>query len=151
MIAAKAAALLICTLLGLPQTSSALAEVPVRPGIPPTLESKAFEQFMLRPTTELSKIIYLIDRFSDSKIEILYEDHYYSALFASRVARFFLPRHYRQEAAEHWVLTWCSTSIPSGSPIWVKFEDGSFKLAREVLLEELKSIEEILLEKRSKK
>ena len=115
-------------------------------GLPPIQDSKAYKQFILKPTNELSKLIYLVDRFGESKIEIQYEDHYYSAAFVGKVVRIFLATHYSQETAEHWISEWAVTSIPSGKPIWAKFPDGNFKLARELFREELKALDQTLKE-----
>ncbi len=108
--------------------------------LPPLAESKAFEQYLKRPQNDLSKLLYLVDRFGNTNIEILYENTYYKALLVSRTVRFFLAIHYKGETAEHWIKQWCTTSIPSGKPVWAKFPDGSFKLARELFLEELDSL-----------
>jgi len=108
---------------------------------PPLEDSKAFQQFSGRPYSELSKIIYLIDRFGDHKIEVLYDGHYYSAGFVKQVARWFLFHHYRKETAEQWILRWCNKTVPSGNLIWVKLPDSSLKLAREILLQELEFLE----------
>lgn len=113
-------------------------------GFVPPAESKAFQQFKLRPISDLSKLIYLIDRFVDSDVQVMYENHYYPAFFAARVARAFLPAHYKDEKPEAWIMQWCSTSFPSGAPIWMKFSDGSFKLGREVMIAELKLLDQII-------
>ena len=111
---------------------------PITPSnFPPLAESEAFEQYLKRPQNELSKLLYLIDRFGDTDIEILYENIYYKAVFVSRTVRVFLAIHYQGETAERWIKQWCTTSIPSGKPVWAKLPDGSFKLARELFLEEL--------------
>ena len=41
-------------------------------------------------------------------------------------------------------MRWCNTSIPAGNLIWVKLSDGKFRLAREVLLEELAALDQII-------
>jgi len=104
----------------------------------------AYRQFAVRPATELSKIIYLIDRFANEKIEVLYDGNYYSAPFAAKVARWFLSRRYSKENAQAWVLKWCNASTPAGNLIWVKMPDGEFVLAREMLLTELQRLQEEL-------
>lgn len=111
-------------------------------GLQPLLESQAYKQYRNRPVSELSKIIYLIDRFMNSDIEVLYDGHYFKAQFAGRVARWFLAAHYRKEKAEQWIMRWCNTTVPAGNLIWVKLPDGSFVLSREILLEELKKLNE---------
>ena len=132
-----------------PLRAEETAALAARPDdFPPIQESKAFKQFVLKPTSELSKLIYLADRFGESKIEVQYEGHYYSAPFVAKTVRIFLAAHYAQQAADYWISEYAVTSIPSGKPIWLKFPDGSFKLAREVFINELKALDEIVKEYR---
>ena len=123
--------------------AEAAAPPPLYSGLSHLTESQAYQQYRNRPVSELSKIIYLIDRFMNSGIEILYDGHYFSAQFSGRVARWFLATHYRKENAEQWVMRWCNTTVPAGNLIWVKLPDGKFLLAREVLLSELKKLNEM--------
>ena len=118
-------------------------------GFPPIDESTAYQQYQTRPVSELSKIIYLVDRFVDSKIQIKYDDHYYSAPFTARVARWFVSIRYKNETAKDWILKWCNTSVPAGNLIWVKFPDGHFRLAREILLNELTALEKKMKEQQT--
>ncbi|OGW80636.1 MAG: hypothetical protein A3G33_09895 [Omnitrophica bacterium RIFCSPLOWO2_12_FULL_44_17] len=118
------------------------AGAPLYPGFPRCAESRAYQQFQKRPMTELSKLVYMCDRLFDSNVEVLFEDQYYSAKFAAGVSRIFVAAHYRQEKAEDWIKRWGSTS-PSGKPVWVKLPDGSFKLAKDVLLAELKELNQL--------
>lgn len=126
-------------------------EKPLYPGFVPPPQSKAYEQFMMRPQSDLSKLIYLIDRFVDSDVQVMYENHYYPASFAARIARAFLPGHYHNEKPETWVMQWCSTSFPSGSPIWMKFPNETYKLGREVLMKELKLLDDTLAQQSAEK
>ncbi len=114
-------------------------------------ETPAYKQFINRPYSELSKIIYLIDRFGDTEVEILYDGHYYKARFVKQVARWFLFHRYKKESAEQWIQVWCHKSAFSGSLIWVKLPDKSMRLAREVLLEELKILDEEYKKQQSQK
>jgi len=114
-------------------------------GFPDLQESQSYKEFKKRPLSEHSKLIYLIDRFGDADIEIVYDGHYFSAPFVARVTRWFLSRHYKRESAEKWVMRWCNTSI-SGNLIWVKLPDGHFRLSREILLSELKALDEAIAE-----
>lgn len=108
---------------------------------PPILESKAYQQFKTRPVSDLSKLIYLIDRFGTTKVEIVYNGHYYKAVFAASLAKFFLSQNYRKETVDQWIMKWCNVSIPSGNLIWVRFPDNKFKLSRDVLKGELIELE----------
>lgn len=108
---------------------------------PPIVESKAYQQFKTRPVSDLSKLIYLIDRFGATKIEIVYNGHYYKSIFAASLAKFFLSQNYRKETVDQWIMKWCNVSIPSGNLIWVKFPNNKFKLSRDVLRAELVELE----------
>ncbi len=117
---------------------------------PPILESKAWQQFKTRPVSELSKLIYLIDRFGSTKIEIVYDGHYYKAAFGAQVAKFFLAQNYRKETVDQWVKKWCNVSA-GGNLIWVKFPDNRFKLSRDVLKQELEDLEKAIKEDEARK
>ena len=127
-------------------TLVAAGVVPIYSGFPPLKESAAYQQYRSRPVSELSKLIYLIDRFADTDIQILHDSHYFDAKFAGHVARWFLSRHYRGETTSQWILRWCNASVPAGNLIWVKLPAGQFKLAREILLGELRDLETLAAE-----
>ena len=113
---------------------------PSENSLPPILESKAYEQFKRRPVSDLSKLIYLIDRFGPSGAEIYYDGHYFKAPFAAWVAKAFLARNYKKESVQDWIMKWCHTSI-GGELIYARFPDGKFRRSSEVLLEESKALE----------
>ncbi len=104
-------------------------------------ESKAYQQYRLRPESNFSKLVYLIDRFFVCDIEIVYDGHYFKAQFAARIARWFLATNYKKEAPKDWILRWCNVTIPKGTPIYVKLPNGKFRLAREILTEEIEELE----------
>lgn len=119
---------------------------PLYPGFTPIEESKAYQQYVLRPQTELSKLIFLIDRFGEADAQVLYENINYPASFSAKFCRAFLPIHYKQETAEYWVKHWATTSFPSGKPIWLKLPDGSFLRTRDVFLDELAALDRLVKE-----
>ena len=106
----------------------------------PLRESTAYAQFKMRPLNDLSRLIYLIDRFSDTGVEIIYDGNYFKAKFAGRIAMWFLSQRYRKETPEQWIMRWCNVSIPANNLIWVKMPSGKVRLAREVLMDELKAL-----------
>lgn len=114
------------------------------PGFQPVVESKAYLAYKKRPQSELSKLIYLIDRFVDVDGQVLYEGHYYPISMAARVARLYLITNYKNETVEYWIKHWVTTSYPSGERIYGKFSDGKSRLAGEVASEEYKLFEQIL-------
>ena len=111
----------------------------------PAIEhTKAFEQYRSRPENELSKMLYLIDRFGETDVEILYDGKTFKTGMVARMARWFIKTHYKNEAAQTWIQQWCYRTIPSGVVVWVKGKDGSYYPAREVLLEELFRLEHLM-------
>ena len=119
---------------------------PLYPGFPGLRESKAYKTFAVRPLSDLSKILYLIDRFAEADIQILYENQSYTAPFATTVSRWFLARNYRKQTPEVWVKQWCSHSIFSNKLIYIKLNTGEFLLAKDVLLGEIEALEEAIRE-----
>ena len=112
-------------------------------GMPPISESKAYRQFLERPFSDLSVLIYLIDRFRETPIEIVYDRHYFPAALAAGVAKWFLAVQYRKETPSQWVRKWCSDSVPGGEPIWVKDGRGAFARSHDVLMNELHNLQEV--------
>lgn len=120
---------------------TALAEFQV--SLPPVKESQAYQMFAKRPASELSKLLYLIDRFKDADVKVIYEGDHYEAAYAAGVAKKFLLKNYHKESAEHWVKTYCHRAEKSGKFILFEAPDGTFRSARDVLMDELKVIEQI--------
>lgn len=116
------------------------------PGFPKIRDSKAYQKFATRPLSEFSKILYLIDRYGDAKIQINYDAQNYMPQFATTVARWFLARNYKKQTAMQWIRQWCSRSILGNKIIYIKLPDGKFVIARQVLSDELKALEEVVIE-----
>ena len=114
----------------------------IQPSTPPASieESSAYQAFKKRPVNDCSRLIYLIDHFKESDLEINYDGYYYKAPFAAAIARAFLAANYRRETVPQWIMKWCNTTI-GGHLIYVKFPDGKHRLSRDVLLDESKSLE----------
>jgi hypothetical protein len=101
-------------------------------------ESRAFQHFQSRPVSELSKLLYLVDRLGEKEVEIIYEKKSYPSHFVRPVARWYVSQHYnKKDSAKDWLSKWCYRSIGSGEPVWVKNQNGSLRAARDILLEEL--------------
>lgn len=112
----------------------------------PMEESWAFKQYILRTRSEYSKILYLIDRFAVANGQVIYDGYHYTSRFAGMIARWFLVRMYRGQTADKWILQWCNRSILGNELIWVKYPDDSLRLSRDVLLEELETLDAKILE-----
>ncbi len=112
-------------------------------GFQPLEQSMAYRQYQRRAKNNLSKLLFLIDRFAQSKVEIIYDGFHFPAPQAAGVARWFLARNYKQQSPKEWIYQWCNTTIPRGKLILVKLPDSSIELGREVLLGELSALERV--------
>ncbi len=105
-------------------------------------ESFAFQQYLKRPTTELSKLIYLMDHFKDADAKIIYDGNEYHVAKALRYAKKYLADHYKSnEKATAWLKAHAYRSQPKGNVIYAKFPEGKFRPMVEVLLETLTELE----------
>lgn len=112
-------------------------------GLVPLEQSKAYKRYSARPQTDLSQLIYLIDRFSEADILILYGDFQVDAPFAAGIARWFISRNYEGQTAEAWVDKWCKNTFPQGKPINVRLADGDIRPAVDILKDELNQLRAI--------
>ena len=133
-----------------PESVQAAEKIKLGQNFPSIEDSKAYQQFKTRPVSELSKLIFLIDRFGSSPIEVVFNGHYYKAMFGAQVAKFFLAQNYRKETVKEWIMKWCNVS-PEGNLIWVKFPDNRFKLARDVLQQEVVGLEAVIKAEEARK
>ena len=111
------------------------------PGFPPLEKTEAFKQYRLRPKSDLSRLVYLIDRFAQSDIEIIYEGLHVPSRPAAAVAKWFLSRNYKKQTPGEWIYQWCNRTIPNGRLVLVKLPDGSTRPGRDVLFNELAALE----------
>ncbi len=138
---------LAALILGASLSSGFAAEKePLYPGFVPIRESKAYERFSKRTLCDASKLIYLIDRFADSEIKIVYDQQNYETAFVGTVARWFFARNYRKQTPRDWIMNWCNVSVITGRLIYVKLPDGRMLLARDVLLNEIDEINRVIRE-----
>lgn len=127
------------------------SEVPTPPSSTPGLQipgpmpqSRALQRFQNRPVSELSKLLYLVDRLGETDVQIVYEKNTYYSKLVLPVARWYLSQHYdKKDSAEAWLSKWCYRSLGSGEPVLVKYKDGSLRSARDLLLEELDQLDSI--------
>ncbi len=101
---------------------------------------RAIQQYTLRPASELSKILYLLDLFKGSKVFIVYDGVEYDYKTALKYSRKYIARNYKNEKAEKWILKNASKSAQTNKPIYVKSVEASLKPLSEILVEELKNL-----------
>lgn len=110
---------------------------------PPIEDTPAYRQFSRRPSSELTKLLYLIDRFKDTQVIVVYNGANYQAPEAARIAKKFLMSNYKRETAEFWIRKYCFRSEPANRWILFKAPDGSVGKAGEILLSELKLLDSL--------
>jgi hypothetical protein len=104
-------------------------------------ESEAYQRYIKRPDSELSKLIYLIDRFVGQDIKVVYDGNEYDAPKAARYAKKYLAQHYDEnEQADRWLKIHAYRSSPGGNIIYLKYADGESRVMIDVLLEELQRL-----------
>lgn len=114
------------------------------PGLPPIKESSSFVKLQRRTLNSRSIIMYLIDRFEYSGADIIYNGFSFDSVFSAKIARWFLSRYYGGQTPEEWILKWCNRSVPGNQLIKVKTADGVEYLGRDVLMQELNDLYDVL-------
>ncbi len=109
-------------------------------GLPPISESEAFERYKKRIKTELSKLIFLLDRFNSPEMEIKIDGNTYRAEQAFPFAKAFLAVYYKKEKAEVWIQKYCYRSPFSNQVMLGCIKDEKCVPGRDLLLEELKAL-----------
>lgn len=133
-------------------TVSAFAEegtFALYPEIGRVQDSDAYKQYLLRPRSEYSKLLFLIDRLGSVEVDVLYDGIHYKMDFIAPFARIFLSRNYHNETAQDWVMKWCNRSIRLSELIWVDLPNKKVKLAREILGNELKALDDAVAQEKT--
>ena len=115
--------------------------------LPPLLESRAFARYKTRIKTDLSKLIYLLDRFNDPQMEIKIDGNTYRSEMAFPFAKAFLAMNYRKEKAEVWIQKYCYRSPFSNQVMLGCLKDEKCMPGRDLLfneLQELRKAEQII-------
>lgn len=106
----------------------------------PIGESQAFESYKKRIKTELSQLIYLLDRFNVPEMEIKIDGNTYQAEKAFPFAKAFLAVYYRKEKAEVWIQKYCYRSPFTNQVMLGCMKDEKCISGRDLLLKELKEL-----------
>ncbi len=112
--------------------------------LPPIKQSQAYQQYALRDSkTELSKLLYLMDRYRQTPYIIHYEGHDYDAQAALMQARKYVAKNYQKEPAEEFIRVHAYRPKIGSSILYVKYPDGQTVLLRDILLAELQALESL--------
>ena len=119
------------------------AHASVAQHLQPPQESNAFKQFQQRPKSELSKLLYLMDRFRNSEFKVVYNGTEYDSKFALKETKKYIAKNYKNTAAESWIKIHAYRAQGGGDLIYLKDPEGKVYLLRDVLLEELNQLSSI--------
>lgn len=106
-------------------------------------DSQAFQRYSTRKKSELSKLIYLMDRFKGTGYKVIYDGREYDSDQAALEAKKYIAKNYKQEPAEDWIRQQAYRSSPGGNVIQVKTPEGQLQLLRDLLMSELDSLKHI--------
>jgi len=113
-------------------------------GLEPLAESQAYKDFLKKPANDLAKMICILNYFRTAPVVVQYEGIDYPAQLAYPVGLVYLMTNYRGEDPKVWVKKNCYRTLSGDSIIYLKFENGKVRPARDVLLEKFQELEEAL-------
>jgi len=111
-------------------------------GLQPVAESQAYKEFLKKPDNDLARMICLLNYFRTAPVVVRFEGVDYTAQAAYPFGLVYLMTNYRNEKPDDWARKHCYRSLFSNSIIFFKFQDGSSRPARDVILEKFIELEE---------
>jgi hypothetical protein len=119
-------------------------------GLEPVAQSKAFEEFLKKPENDLAKMICILNYLGAAPVVVRYDGIDYTAQAAYPFGLVYLMTNYHNENPEAWARKHCYRSLFGNNIILLKFQDGSFRPARDVILEKYHELEKALRERASR-
>lgn len=113
-------------------------------GLEPVAQSQAFQEFLKKPENDLSKMICLLNYFRTAPVVVRFEGIDYTAEAAYPFGLVYLMTNYHNENPVEWAKKHCYRSPFGNNIIFFKFQDGSSRPARDVILEKYHELEEVL-------
>ncbi len=110
-------------------------------GLEPVEQSQAYQEFLKKPGNDLAKMICLLNYFRTAPVVVRFEGVDYTAQAAYPFGLVYLMTNYRNEKPDDWAKRHCYRSLFSNSIIFFKFQDGSSRPARDVILEKYYELE----------
>lgn len=113
-------------------------------GLQPVSESSAYHQYSRqKSSSELAKILFLLNRFWFAEAEVYSEGIWYDSKKAMLEAKKFISKHYKKQSAEKFVNVYAYRPLKGRDIYQIRLQGGESHPLREVLLDELKTLEEI--------
>ncbi|OGX14372.1 MAG: hypothetical protein A2351_01970 [Omnitrophica bacterium RIFOXYB12_FULL_50_7] len=110
-------------------------------GLEPVAQSQAYQEFLKKPGNDLAKMICLLNYFRFSPVVVRFEGIDYTAQAAYPFGLVYLMTNYRGEKPDTWARKHCYRSLFGNNIIFFKFQDGSSRPARDVILEKYYELE----------
>ena len=107
----------------------------------PLEESQAYQDFLKKPPSDLSKMICVLNYFRTAPLLVQYDGIDYAVQFAYPYGLVYLMTNYHNENPEQWVRKNCYRSLFGNNIIFFKFQDGNYVPARDVMLEKFHELE----------
>ena len=115
--------------------------VPGTEGLQPMAQSQAFQDFLKKPVNNFSKLVCVLNYMRTVPFMVQYDGIDYTAEAAYPFGLVYLMTNYHNEDPEHWAKKHCYRSLFSNAVILFKFQDGSSRPARDVILEKYRELE----------
>lgn len=110
----------------------------------PSVEtSTAYERYLNRPRTELSRLIYLLDRFNFEGMEIRVDGTTYQAPMCVPFVKMYLGINYRKERAEVWIQKHVYRSPFTNEVMVGRLPGEDYRPGRDMLFEELAKLRKL--------
>lgn len=113
-------------------------------GLEPLAQSTAYQEFLKKPGTDLAKMICVLNYFRTAPVVVQYDGIDYTAEAAYPVGLVYLMTNYRNEQPEEWAKKHCYRTLFGNNIIFFRFQDGSSRPARDVIIEKYHELEEAL-------
>ena len=110
-------------------------------GLEPVAQSQAYQEFLKKPGNDLAKMVCLLNYFRTAPVVVRFEGIDYTAQIAYPFGLTYLMTNYHNENPEQWAKKHCYRSLFGNNIIFFKFQDGSSRPARDVILEKYRELE----------
>jgi hypothetical protein len=118
-------------------------------GLEPVAQSQAYQEFLKKPDNDLAKMVCLLNYLRTAPVVVQYDGIDYSAQLAYPVGLVYLMTNYRGEQPVQWAKKHCYRTLFGNNIIFFKFQDGSSRPARDVIIEKYHELEEALKKRAS--
>lgn len=111
-------------------------------GLEPVAQSKAYQEFLKKLGNDLAKMVCLLNYFRTAPVVIQFDGIDYAPEVAYPIGLVYLMTNYHNEQPEQWARKHCYRTLFGNNIIFLKFQDGSSRPARDVIIEKYHELEE---------